>query len=32
MFERASKLFKQLMKIDAGYKDVITRVEKLGRM
>ncbi len=32
MFERASRLFKQLMKIDAGYKDVITRVEKLGRM
>ncbi len=31
MFERASKLYKQLMKIDAGYKDVIQKVEKLGK-
>ncbi len=31
MFDRASKLYKQLMKIDAGYKDVIQKVEKLGK-
>ncbi|MDK2972067.1 MAG: Tetratricopeptide repeat [Candidatus Sumerlaeota bacterium] len=31
MFERASRLFKQLMKIDAGYKDVLQRVERLSR-
>lgn len=30
MFNSASKLFKQLMKVDAGYKDVIQKVEKLG--
>lgn len=31
MYDRASRLFKQLMKVDAGYKDVIQRVEKLSR-
>jgi len=30
MFNSASKLFKQLMKIDAGYRDVIQKVERLG--
>ncbi|MGF1573257.1 MAG: hypothetical protein ACFCU1_09310 [Sumerlaeia bacterium] len=30
MFNSASKLFKQLMKVDAGYRDVIQKVEKLG--
>ncbi len=32
MFEKASRLFKQLMKIDAGYRDVLQRVEKLNKM
>lgn len=32
LFESAGKVFKQLMKIDAGYKDVLVRVERLGRM
>lgn len=31
MFDRASRLYKQLMKIDAGYKDVIQKVEKLAK-
>ncbi|MCB2153738.1 tetratricopeptide repeat protein [bacterium] len=31
LFERATKLYKQLMKIDAGYSDVLERVEKLTR-
>lgn len=31
MFERAAKLFKQLMKIDAGYRDVLQRVERLAK-
>lgn len=30
MFNSAAKLFKQLMKVDAGYKDVIQKVERLG--
>lgn len=30
MFERAAMLFKQLMKIDAGYRDVLGRFKKLG--
>lgn len=31
MFERAGRLFKQLMKIDAGYRDVLQRVERLAK-
>ena len=30
MFSSAGKLYKQLMKIDAGYRDVISKVERLG--
>jgi tetratricopeptide (TPR) repeat protein len=29
-FERALRIFKQLMKVDAGYKDVLERVERLS--
>lgn len=31
MFERANRLFKQLMKIDAGYRDVLQKVERLSK-
>ena len=31
LFERATRLYKQLMKIDAGYSDVLERVERLTR-
>ena len=31
MYSRANKIFKQIMKIDAGYRDVIQRVERLSQ-
>ncbi len=31
MYERAERVFKQLCKIDAGYRDVLTKIEKLRR-